>query len=279
VRRLAALALLAGALALAACAGGGDDSGPFVASDSDAPFIPVLVSNDTAVGDVRLILTLDGRDGPAGIPTDASLTVRLLDVIPIGFRFRSQAEPERVQGPDIEYLVAELNFDHAGFWAIEVVATLADGERLASGRLAIQIDDEPDGLRPGDRAISSATGTKPGAPLRTVSIDDALARGQAFVIVFATLEACPRGGLCARAVAQVEQLSAETGVVGIHVSPLKVEADGALLPSPSGVLNDWQLASDPWIFVVDGNGVIAHSWELIVSDAALRGALQEVSGS
>jgi hypothetical protein len=264
---------------LAACDGGSDDSGPFVASDSDAPFIPVLVSSDTAVGEVRLILTLDGRDGPAAIPPDASLAVRLLDVIPVGFRFRSQAEPERIQGPEIEYLVAEVNFDHAGFWAIEVVATLADGERLASGRLAIEIDDEPDGLRPGDRAIASATATEPGAPLRTVSIDDALARGQAFVVVFATLDACPRGGLCARAVAQVERLSAATGVVGIHVSPLEVEADGGLVQSQSGVLNDWRLASDPWIFVVDGNGAITHSLELIVSDAALRDALDEASGS
>ena len=279
MRRLAVLALLAAALALAACGGGDDGPSPFVASDSDAPFIPVLVSSDTAVGDVRLILTLDGRDGPPTIPPDASLTVRLLDVIPNGFRFRSQAEPERVQGPEIEYLVAEVNFDRAGFWAIEVVATLADGERLASGRLAIQIDDEPDGLRPGDRAISSPTGTEPDAALRTVSIDDALSRGQPFVVVFATLEACPRGGLCARAVAQVERFSAVAGVVGIQVAPLEVEADGGLLPSPTGVLNDWQLANDPWIFVVDGNGVIAYSLELIVSDAALRDALDEVAGS
>jgi hypothetical protein len=279
VRRLAALALLAGALALAACSGGSNAGGPFVATDSDAPFIPVLVSSDTAVGDVRLVLTLDGRDGPPSIPPDALLAVRLLDVIPNGFRFRSQAEPERVPGPDIEYLVAEVNFDHAGFWAIEVVATLADGERLASGRLAIQIDDEPDGLRPGNRAIPSATGTEPDAPLRAVSIDDALARGEAFVVVFATLEACPRGALCMRAVAQVARLSAEIGVIGIQVAPVELDADGGLLPSPSGVLNDWQLASDPWIFVVDGAGVIVRSLELIVSDTALHDALDEVSGS
>ena len=278
MRCLTALVLLAGALALAACGGGDDSPSPFVATDSDAPFIPVLVSSDTAVGDVRLVLTLDGRDGPPAIPPAASITVRLLDVIPNGFRFRSKAEPERVQAPDLEYLIVEVNFDRAGFWAIEVVVTLPGGERLASGRLALEIDDEPDGLRPRDPAIPSATETEPETPLRTVSIDDVLAGEQAFVVVFATLDACPYGGLCARAVAQVERLSAEIGVVGIHVSPIEVDQEGGLLPSPSGVLDDWKLASDPWIFVVDRNGLIVRSLELIVSDAALRSGLAEVAG-
>jgi hypothetical protein len=98
------------------------------------------------------------------------------------------------------------------------------------------------------------------------------------VVVFATLDACPHGSLCARAVAQVERLSAEIGVVGIHVSPIDIDQNGGLLPSPSGVLDDWKLASDPWIFVIDGSGRIVRSLELVVSDAALRSGLAEVAG-
>lgn len=278
MKHLSALVLLAGALALAACAGGDDGPNRFVATNSDAPFIPVLLSSDTAVGDVRLVVTLDGRDGPPAIAPNASITVRLLDVIPSGFRFRSQAKPERVQTADLEYLIAQVNFDRAGFWAIEVVATLPGGERLTSGRLALEIDDEPDGLRPGDPAIPSATGTEPDAPLRTVSLDDLLTREQAFVVVFSTMGVCPHGGLCARAVAQVERISTEFDLVGIHVSPVDIDQNGGLLPSPSGVLDDWKLASDPWIFVVDGSGRIVRSQELVVSDAALRSGLAEVAG-
>ena len=271
MRRLVSLILLLGALALAGCS---DDAlSPFIANDPDAPFVPVLVSRDTAVGDLRLILTLDARGAAPALPAGTTLVVRLLDGTPAGFRFRSQAEPQRVQGPAAEYLVLLVNFDRPGFWAVEVVATLPDGERLTSGRLVLEIDEQPDGLRAGDRAIASHTETASGVPLEAVSIDDALAAGRPFVVVFTTLRACPHRDLCARALEQVQRLSIETGVLGIHVTPLEIEEDGSVLPSPSGVLTDWKLANDPWIFVVGGDGVIALSLELISSDDALRQAL------
>ena len=77
---------------------------------------------------------------------------------------------------------------------------------------------------------------------------------------------------------QVARLSTETGLRGIHVTPLEIEPDGSLLPSASGVLTDWQLSNDPWIFVVDADGVIVRSLELVAADDELRQALLEVSG-
>ncbi len=275
---LVSLVLLAGALGLNGCSGHEGPS-PFVAGNSDAPLIPVLVSSDTAVGRARLVLKLDGHSGPPLIPKDASITVRFLDVIPDGFRFRSQTEPERVQTSDMEYLIAEVNFDHVGFWAIEVVATLSGGKRLSSGRLALEIDGDSDGLRAGDPAIPSVTPTDSDTPLRSVSIDEVLAREQPFVVVFTTPEACPNGNLCARAITQVERLSVELGLAGIHVSPLELDKGSAVLPSPSNVRDNWKLATDPWIFVVDSSGLIVGSLELIVSDAELRRELAEVVGS
>ena len=80
---LVSLVLLAGALGLNGCSGHEGPS-PFVAGNSDAPLVPVLVSSDTAVGRARLVLKLDGHSGPPLIPKDASITVRFLDVIPDG---------------------------------------------------------------------------------------------------------------------------------------------------------------------------------------------------
>ncbi len=49
------------------------------------------------------------------------------------------------------------------------------------------------------------------------------------------------------------------------------------MPSESDVLDDWNLQSDMWIYVVDADGKIASRFEVVVSDNDLAAALQRVA--
>ncbi len=278
------------ALLLAACGSSDTSDGRFIASDSDAPFVPVLVSSDTATGDVRLVLTLRDRNDPPSFATGTTFRFRYLDAVELGFRFRSQAPAETVSVDGETFYVAPANFDRAGFWAIEVVATTPAGDRLSSGRLLIEIDADYRTPRPGDAAIASPTLTLQDGPLAEItsdpdpdpalyqtSIAEALETGRPFVVVFTTVGQCFGSALCRRAVDQVGRLAAESGVLGIHAEPFETGTDGPPLPSTNALLAGWVLQNDPWIFVVDVSGQISASFEVVVSDAELSRALQAVA--
>ena len=54
-----------------------------------------------------------------------------------------------------------------------------------------------------------------------------------------------------------------------------VLTDGALTAAPA--TDEWRLASEPWIFVVDRDGIVQGSFMLIVGDDELEAAIQAVS--
>jgi hypothetical protein len=286
---IAALVLLG--VLLASC--GGSDANPddnrFISSNSDAPFLPVLVSSNTSTNADRLVLTLlEGNRAP-NFPLDTTFTVRYLDAIENGFRFRDQAAATMIETADGVFYTAPVSFDRTGFWAIEVVATLPDGETISSARLPIEINTRDATPIPGDAAPASPTLTLRDGPLTQISsafnptpalyetaLNEALDAGQPFVVVFSTVGYCFGSTLCQRAVDQVARLSAQTGVLGIHSEPLTVDDGVTPIPSEAGVLSDWSLQNDPWIFVVDATGTISASFELVVSDDELLAALQAV---
>ena len=77
----------------------------------------------------------------------------------------------------------------------------------------------------------------------------------------------------------------EPGVTFINVEPYKMSfADGHLkaLFDASGYLqatdvtNAWGLPTEPWIFVVDRDGIVRGSWSTVVSPAALTAAIDAV---
>ncbi|HEV2006234.1 MAG TPA: hypothetical protein VGQ85_06420, partial [Candidatus Limnocylindrales bacterium] len=70
----------------------------------------------------------------------------------------------------------------------------------------------------------------------------------------------------------------------IHVEPYQLQLEnGALQPvmtnnnlTPTSVTNTWGLSSEPWVFVVDRQGIVRGSFGLIFSDAELTAALDTV---
>jgi hypothetical protein len=43
-------------------------------------------------------------------------------------------------------------------------------------------------------------------------------------------------------------------------------------------ITEWGLPSEPWVFVVDGTGVVTSNFEGAASEQELRSAIEEVAG-
>jgi hypothetical protein len=54
-----------------------------------------------------------------------------------------------------------------------------------------------------------------------------------------------------------------------------VLTENNLTPVPS--VNEWGLTAEPWLFVVDDDGVVRSSLGLIFSDDELQGAIDDVT--
>ena len=112
-----------------------------------------------------------------------------------------------------------------------------------------------------------------------VSVADAVAGGTPTVIAFATPAFCTSEA-CGPMLDQVKAL--QTGypdVEFIHVEvydDLQVNDFDDLTTVPA--VEEWGLPSEPWIFVVDGEGNVSAAFEGAVSDEELTTAIDAVAG-
>jgi hypothetical protein len=192
--------------------------------------------------------------------------------------------------------IANVDFPEAGVWGAEITTTA--GAATEKIRLTFNVAASSPVLRVGDRAPSTktptaadaagitriSTDTKPDPALYRTSADQALAKHEPFVIAFATPRFC-QSAQCGPTLDRLKPFVAKyPGVDFIHVEPYQLELqDGQLQPvltnnslTPTDVVSRWGLLTEPWIFVVDRDGIIRASFELIFSDQELTAALDKV---
>jgi hypothetical protein len=192
--------------------------------------------------------------------------------------------------------IANVDFPEAGVWGAEVTTT--SGTPAQKIRMTFNVAASSPVLRVGDRAPSTktptatdaagiakiSTDTKPDPALYRTSADEALAKHEPFLIAFATPKFCA-SQQCGPTLDRLKPfVSKYPGVAFIHVEPYKLELqDGQLQPvlsggnlTPTDVVNQWGLLTEPWVFVVDRDGIIRASFELIFSDQELSAALDKV---
>lgn len=294
------VALFAGFSALAAAACGGGGSG----TDSGAPPWPdeggaqgdvvvIVASSQLVVGENRFLLAL--LDDRNNILTTPDLKVHMafynLD------RSRTEAVTE-ADGrfiwavPDVRGLdVAYVTFDEAGTWGIDVTATPPQGEPIRARALFTVLER---GSTPaiGDPAPASQTKTLADVPdikqltsdehpderLYQLSVADALAEGKPFVVAFTTPAFCT-SAVCGPTLDIVKDVMPEylPDVNFIHVEVYDLSKPGELVTVPA--VEEWGLPSEPWVFVVDGQGKVAAKFEGALSAEELRGALDAVTGA
>ncbi|HWP63897.1 MAG TPA: hypothetical protein VNO86_10550 [Candidatus Binatia bacterium] len=308
------LILILPALLLAACAGGAPSpaapGGPSAPSaPSAAPsgasgpnILPIFVSSEILAGQNRFMFSLTDRANQVIAAPDVPVTLEFYDVATdentVAFttdsRFLWAIEDER------GLYASTVEFPKAGRWGVRFTATFPDGrtEQVradfdvaasgstpAIGAPAVGVDTPTIGA--GGDAATVSTDKAPNPAFYTRSVADAVAAKDPFVLVFATPAFC-QTAICGPMLDTVKALASDYPTLTfINVEPYQMAmTDGRLQPAlADGQLqaaawtDAWGLRTEPWIFVVDGEGKVAAKFEAVVSEDELRAAFDAVAPS
>ncbi len=266
---------------LAACAGpsGGNTSmtpPPTGGSQSAIQVIPV--ASEIVVGPDRFAVGL--IDPAQGMIQDATVHFRYFDLSdPAKPVVESDADATRYQTPDglTTYYAQEREFKRAGDWGVEVQAREANGTMIDK-RISFRVLADSSTLKVGAKApafktrtaadvdndlkkLSSAT--TPNPAFYRVSLAQAIASGKPTVLLFATPAFC-QTRMCGPA---YDVVSAVQQKVGDAANFIHVEVYSGL-PNPAAngfqldlAMKAFGLTTEPWVFLIDKNGVIAYRVE------------------
>lgn len=182
--------------------------------------------------------------------------------------------------------VAQVSFARAGTWGMEILAhNQKDGSRGVA-RTAVKVLDTSHTPAVGSPAPRSRnlirtdvkdlrqidTSRRPDPRLHQVRIADAIALGKPQLIVFATPQFCT-SRMCGPVVDIVRTLLPAYGkrVAFTHQEIWQDFAEKKVFST----VEQWRLITEPWIFVVDGRGIIRAKFEGLVTGHELEAALQQ----
>ena len=261
------------ALLLAACSAGGGGE----------PTLAIVANSDLAVGPQRLLLGLRSLETGEGLEDpQRAVTVEIQN---------PQGETVNSQPADFLWLVegvrgvysATHTFDEAGIWSLRLVPS----DLPATEESPFQV--LPDAQTPdiGDPAPASETPTLDGTRIEELTTDpnpdpafyqlsiaEAVSSGSPSVVVFATPAFC-QTATCGPTLDTVKSVRPEYETVHfVHVEVFDLSRTPELVPVPA--VDDWLLPSEPWVFIVDANGVVAARFEGVVSSDEVRAALNNL---
>ncbi len=312
----ALISLIASGIAMAACSSDSSPasqaSPPTAAPVATAPSAPAdptsaaasgppevglgLATVDIGVGLNRFAFGIRDADSRPVRTPKALATFMFIESTP--YEVRAQAEASFVTWPTGRagvYVVDGVELDKAGRWGLVVEVETDDGV-IAVGQLGFEVkltSSSPaiGSLAPRSRNKTGGDGAdygkittspEPDPDLYRMTVADAIDAGRPAVVTFATPAFCST----ATCGPQVEVVSALKDRYGgeasfIHVevydNPVEMRGDfskGRISP----VLEEWGLISEPYTFILDGEGVIKSKFEGFVTEEELEAALKEVLG-
>jgi hypothetical protein len=282
-------------------------SGLTLAAESDEGLQPLITTSELIVGenrfgfglakankllenaDVQLrIYSLDGPDPHLVAETNALYnSIRTAERGESVHRHADGTRHVHRVDSDVRGLyISRLTFAHPGPWGIELQAR-DDSGSLATARLTVMVSETSQtpalsSPAPRSRNLVAAdvrdlrqidTSQKPDPRLHRVRIVDAIAQRKPQLIVFATPQFCT-SRMCGPVVEIVRQLLPEYNkqVAFAHQEIWQDFASKKVFPT----VEEWRLVSEPWIFIVDSDGIIRAKFEGLVTGRELEAALQEV---
>jgi len=274
------------------------------AASGDGAIQAFITSSDLAVGNQRFAFVLLEDDVP--IRAEA-VSVRF-------FKVKDEANPQLVgEGvipwmplgiPGLTSSTAELagiyfanvEFDEAGKWGAGfTVGPVSDPAKEV--RIAFEVQAEPSTVGVGQKAISVDnptlrtaelkqidTSSEPDEAFHQVSIAEALDSGKPAVIAFATPAFC-ESRTCGPTMEILKVANERFGddLNWIHVEPFELDEDGVLVLRNgqrvnTDAANSWRLPSEPWVFVVDAEGVVVARYDGPLALEELSYALEPLTG-
>lgn len=186
---------------------------------------------------------------------------------------------------EVPYWVAYPNIPQAGFWGLAADITLADGT-VTQAQFVIDVKEESESPNVGDMAVASENRTlasepdlsklssdhEPNPAFYELTVKAALANKRPSVVSFTTPAFC-QTAICApvldSAKVVYEALGDEVNFIHIEVykqfNPELVLADE---------MSEWNLATEPWTYVLDDSGRIAARLGGPVSPLELTAVLE-----
>jgi hypothetical protein len=266
-------------------------------SGATGDIYPVMISSELIVGENRILysfqdatgkpiagpnrtvdLTFTGPDGKAVTPDKSTFIWSIQDTVGV--------------------YVTHATFPVAGQWMATFTTSAPDSPQQQIP-FSFDVKDKASAIQKGQPAPSVdtptladvggdvtriSTDTNPDPAFYQTSVADALAAHKPFVLVFATPKFC-QTKTCGPTLDKVKEVAAKhPGVTFINVEPYlledvdgqlqpKLDANGSLQAAPATV--DYGLLTEPFVFVVGGDGIVKASFELIFTpeemDAALNG--------
>ena len=181
--------------------------------------------------------------------------------------------------------LTRVSFARPGHWGIEIQAREDNGS-LGTARFTVTVLDSSQTPAPGSPAPRSRnliasdvkdlreidTSSPPDPRLHRVRIADAIAQRKPQLIVFATPQFCT-SRMCGPVVDIVRQLFSTYGrrVAFTHQEIWEDFAEKKMFPT----VEEWRLDTEPWVFVVDEQGIIRAKFEGLVTLTELEAALQQ----
>jgi hypothetical protein len=242
-------------------------------------------------GEVRVsFLVVDGEGRPVTLATARVWVATALEAKPF---LETEARLERIGVPggaeaDASHIyVAKFRVPEAGKYWLLAEPDSAGEKVQALGNVVVQEEDpEPD---VGDSAPRSqtptirstggdfaklTTRTPPDETLLEYSVAESVEAKTPFVVTFATPEYCT-SRTCGPTVDVVEEVARRLEGSGVRFIHVEVYKDNDPAKGFNRWLGEWKLDTEPWTFLVDGEGRIVERFEGVVSVRELEEAVRE----
>jgi len=251
-------------------------------------------------GKTRLMFSfLDDQNVPVAKP-DTTVGVKVFDLAADPAKAVAEGPATFIWAiePQVGVYVIDIDIPTSGDYGVEFTRTPAGGT-AETIRTTMEVQPSSDVISVGDKAPPSKTPTldqvggdvskistdpNPVKAFYETSIEQAVAAKKPFVVAFATPKFCVTQQ-CGPTLDRLKPIAAKhPDVTVINVEPYLLEdVDGSLQPvltndqlTPTQATNEWHLPTEPWVFVVDRNGIVTASFMLIFSDEELDTAMAAV---
>ncbi|MCU0490039.1 MAG: thioredoxin family protein [Chloroflexaceae bacterium] len=260
---------------------------------AETKLLPVVATSELVVGQNRIPIGILRNGTPLN---DPNLTLKLR-FFPMSGNEQGQMDGEyeavyRAQGLPAGLYVAYPTFKQAGTWAMEVEIPQPGGPAQTS-RQRIEVLEKPRAPGVGSQAIASKTltardmpdlkqltsDTQPDPDFYQLSIADAMAAGKPFVVGFITPGFC-QTAVCGPSIQVLkrlkEQHKGQINFIHVEVYPYPFgESFQAQRRVPA--MDEWNLRTEPWFFLVDANGTIQARYEGGITYDELEPALKQLA--